>query len=77
MTAPNRPHEDLSMIARVERALVLLAYLIELDGEVHLPMYAKFEAELETLKQKQDTRERARNRLATYLNSGGGVKAIR
>lgn len=54
------------LIERIERALLLLAYLIELDGDVHLPMYAKFEAELEELKRAQDTRERARARLAGY-----------
>ena len=33
-------------VERLERALVLLAYFIELDGDVHLSMYEKFEAEL-------------------------------
>ncbi len=37
---------QLSLIERVERALLLLAYLIELDGDIHVPMYEKFEAEL-------------------------------
>jgi len=30
-------------VERLERALVLLAYFIELDGDVHLSMYEKFE----------------------------------
>jgi hypothetical protein len=47
------------MIERMERALVLLAYFIELDGDVHVPMYEKFEAELRDLKRKEDTRARA------------------
>ena len=51
------------LIERIERALVLLAYFIELDGDVHLPMYEKFEAELRELKAKEDTRARARERL--------------
>jgi hypothetical protein len=38
---------------RLERALVLLAYFIEMDGDVHLPMYEKFEAELAELKNKR------------------------
>jgi hypothetical protein len=29
-------------VERLERALVLPAYFIELDGDVHLPMYEKF-----------------------------------
>jgi hypothetical protein len=60
---------------RIERALVLLAYFIELDGDVHVPMYQKFEAELEELKKKEDTKARARKLLLTYANAGG-LKAI-
>jgi hypothetical protein len=37
---------QIGQVERIERALVLLAYFIELDGDVHLPMYEKFEAEL-------------------------------
>jgi len=64
-------------IERLERALVLLAYFIELDGDVHLPMYEKFEAELAELKTKEAIKYRARKRLESYLNEGGGLKAIR
>jgi hypothetical protein len=62
---------------RLERALVLLAYFIELDGEVHLPMYEKFETELAELRTKEAAKHRARKRLESYLNEGGGLKAIR
>jgi hypothetical protein len=51
------------MIERIERVLVLLAYFIGLDGDVHVPIYEKFEAELEELKKKEDTKARARRRL--------------
>jgi hypothetical protein len=64
-------------IERLERALVLLAYFIELDGDVHLQMYEKFEAELAELKTKEALKDRARKRLESYLNEGGGLKAIR
>jgi phage antirepressor YoqD-like protein len=64
-------------IERLERALVLLAYFIELDGDVHLPMYERFEAELAELKTKEAAKHRARKRLESYLNEGGGLKAIR
>jgi hypothetical protein len=74
MSAP--PQDQLSNIERIERALVLPAYFIELDGDVHLPMYEKFEAELEELKQKQAPRERARHRLAAYKDAGA-LKLIR
>jgi len=45
---------QLSLIERIERALVLLAYFIELDGDVHVPMYQKVEAELEELKRRHE-----------------------
>ena len=64
-------------IERLERARVLLAYFIELDGDMHLQMYEKFEAELAELKTKEALKDRARKRLESYLNEGGGLKAIR
>ncbi|MBX9592271.1 MAG: hypothetical protein K2X43_23535 [Hyphomonadaceae bacterium] len=67
---PSVPAHELTLIERVERAMVVLALCIELDGDVHLPMYEKFEAELEELKQKESTRERARARLAAYKDAG-------
>jgi hypothetical protein len=67
--------EQLSTAERIERALVLLAYFIELDGDVHVPMYEKFEAELEELRKKDDTKARARKLLLSYANVGG-LKAI-
>jgi hypothetical protein len=63
--------EPLPIIERIERALVLLAYFIELDGDVHVPMYQKFEAELEELKKREDTKDRARRLLSGYKRSGG------
>lgn len=69
---PDHGQRALSLIERIERALVLLAYFIELDGDVHLPMYAKFEAELEELKRAEALRERARRRLAAYSEAGTG-----
>ncbi len=62
-----------SLIERIERALVLLAYFIELDGDVHVPMYEKFESELQELKKTEDARSRARRRLMEY--SAGNLKA--
>jgi hypothetical protein len=68
-------NKQLPMIERMERALVLLAYFIELDGDVHVPMYEKFEAELRDLKKKEDTRARARSLLLSY-SEAGALKAI-
>jgi len=68
-------HDRITTIERIERALVVLAYFIELDGDVHVPMYEKFEAELAELRKKEDTKARARNLLLSYTNAGG-LKAI-
>jgi hypothetical protein len=53
--------------------LVLLAYFIELDGDVHVPMYEKFEAELRAMKDMEDTKDRARRLLLAYKRSGDGA----
>jgi hypothetical protein len=74
MSAAN--DRQLSMIERMERALLMLAYFIELDGDVHLPMYEKFEAELKELKARQDIKARAHHLLVSYREAGG-LKAIR
>jgi hypothetical protein len=68
-------HDTGRLIERIQRALVLLAFFIELDGDVHLPMYEKFEAELAELERLQSTRDRARRLLDSYqrsLNRGAG-----
>jgi hypothetical protein len=68
-------NKELPMIERMERALILLAYFIELDGDVHVSMYEKFEAELRDLKKKEDARARARSLLLSY-SGAGALKAI-
>ena len=60
-----------SLIERVERALVLAAVLIELDGDVHTPLYERLEAELDALRRKEGTKARARRLLNSYNRSGG------
>ena len=74
MTVAN--DDRLSLIERMERALLMLAYFIELDGDVHVPMYEKFEAELKELKARQDVKARAHHLLSTYREAGG-LKTIR
>jgi hypothetical protein len=64
------------LIARMERALVLLAYFIELDGDVHLPMYEKLEVELAELRAKEDVKARAGERLAAYRTSDPRIPFI-
>jgi hypothetical protein len=63
--------DKLPMIERMERALVLLAYFIELDGDIHIPMDEKFEAEIKDLKAKRHTKARAHSLLLSYSESGG------
>lgn len=55
---------------RLERALVLLAYFIEVDGDVYVPLYEKLEIELSKLHRHAETRTRARQRLSAYQRSG-------
>jgi hypothetical protein len=71
----NQAQHQLQLIERIERALVVLAYFIELDGDMHVPMYEKFEAELAELRKQEDTKARARKLLLSYANSGA-LKAI-
>ena len=67
----NESEQTLPLIERIERALVLLACFIEMDGDVHVPMYERFEAELEQLRREEGTKDRARRLLASYSRSGG------
>ena len=60
------PHALLSPAERTRRALVMLAYFIELDGDVHLPLFEKFEAELAEFQRAEATRERARRLRLQY-----------
>lgn len=56
----------LTLEQRVERALLVLAYLVEVEGDVHLPMYEEFEAKLAEIRAKADVRQRARQRLTAF-----------
>ncbi len=69
MTIPSPPSQ-LPLIERIERALLVLAYLIELDGDIHVQMYEKFEAELAELRATAAVKSRASQRLAAYRRSG-------
>ena len=65
----------IQLVERVERALILLAYFIELDGDAHLLLFEKFEAELKGLRSREGTKDRARRLLESYSRAGE-VKAI-
>jgi len=55
-------HQPLT-IERLEHAVMLLAYMIELDGPVHMPAYECLEQELQKLRHRETVRDRARQRL--------------
>ena len=59
-------NDQLPLVERIEGALLVLAYFIELDGDVHAPMYEKFEGELKELKARQNVKARAHQLLSTY-----------
>lgn len=62
---------------RLERALLVLAYFIELDGDVHVPLFERLEGELADLHRREGARDRARRLLDGYSSRAGGVNAIR
>jgi hypothetical protein len=55
---------------RVERALLLLAYLIERDGDDYLPLYEMIENHLVELRSHEGARDRARRLLESYSRRG-------
>lgn len=62
----NRPWDHMpkeTLEKRIERALVILAYVIELDGDVHIPLYESLEADLVEIRRKASVRQRAMDRL--------------
>jgi hypothetical protein len=52
--------------------LLLLAYLIERDGDDFLPLYEKIEKHLVDLQRREGTKDRARRLLHSYSRSGQG-----
>jgi hypothetical protein len=63
-------------IERLERALVLCAYCIALDGPVYAPLFEKLERELDALRDTEDTVIRAKHLLERYRERGE-MKVIR
>jgi hypothetical protein len=59
-------------IEEVEGALLLLAYLIERDGDDYLPLYEKIENHLIELQRREGAKDRARRLLHSYSRSGQG-----
>lgn len=62
-------------LQRIERGLIVAAYLMELHGSVMAPIFEKLEREAEAMRSSQDAAGRARQLLDRY-RTAGGVKAI-
>lgn len=73
---PTSPPAEPTLHERVERALLLLAYLIQVDGDVHVALYERIETELHSLERNEGVKERARRLLSDY-SRGGTLNAMR
>jgi hypothetical protein len=60
---PKRLASQPITVERLERALLLVAYIMERDGSVYVPIYERLEHELEIMKHTEATMDRARERL--------------
>lgn len=69
---PQSSHDPAHTMERIERALLLLAYLIERDGDDYLPLYEKLENHLMELHSREGTKDRARRLLQSYSRAGQG-----
>ncbi|SHN69196.1 hypothetical protein [Bradyrhizobium erythrophlei] len=58
--------DDVITVERLERALAVSAYLVELDGPKMVPIFERIERELSALRSQQDATERARRLLESY-----------
>lgn len=63
-------------IARVERAVVFAAYVVEKYGDEYAPVLDALIADLEAMRRQDTPRERAQRILAAHTLDGG-LKAIR
>lgn len=68
-------HQPLT-VERLERGLVMLAHIIDMDGPVYVPLFNSLEEALQTAMRQRDTMSRARDIVDRY-RMAGGVKAIR
>jgi hypothetical protein len=69
------PHEPVT-IERLERGLVISAYIVTRHGSVYTPIFERLERELVAMRSDQDALSRAKKLLESY-RIDGGVKAIR
>lgn len=72
----DNPHPEPPLLERMERALLLIAWLIESDGDIHIALFERVEAELREVRRKEEVRARARRLLTDYTSRVGASKAI-
>lgn len=70
------PDRDAITIARIEDAVVFMAWVVENLGEHYAPVLDRLLAELEAAKRRESPRDKARRILEAYTVDGG-LKAIR
>lgn len=75
MTKP-LTREDDAPLARIERAIMLAAYVVKLHGEAYAPILLRLVREREEMMRPADPMALAEALLAGHTRSGG-VKAIR
>jgi hypothetical protein len=75
MSRSARQHEPVT-VEELEHALVLLAHIMAMDGDVYAPIFERLDRELYAARQRRDTMARARE-IAQAYTIGGGVRAIR
>jgi hypothetical protein len=74
MKTINVSHQPVTL-ERLERGLVVAAYLIELHGPVMAPIFERLEREAEAMRSNQDAAGRAKKLLDAY-RTAGGVKPV-
>ena len=70
MKTINVSHQPVTL-ERLERGLVVAAYLMELHGPVMAPIFEKLEREAEAMRSSQDAAGRAKRLLDSYRTAGG------
>jgi hypothetical protein len=77
LVMPPEATQSVSLQVRLERALLVLAYFIELDGDAHVALFQRLEEELAELRRRESAKDRARRLLDGYSSRAGDLKAIR
>jgi hypothetical protein len=69
MKTINIPHQPVTL-ERIERGLIVTAYLMELHGHVMAPIFEKLERAAEAMRSSEDAAGRARRLLEAHRVAG-------